>query len=228
MHDPSRDRPSAGKFYVRRWKILAVRETEGNGRAPSWEPQDAAEQEDRGSPGRTRWWIHGAGGPTAQRSGRDNNRRCSNCGCQWPTVRFRSRDNDVLPCARNRHAAALHWTPALSGRGFPRRRTTAAVWPSGDACVCLNPEPQERWSSLDQKSITGQTERRARAPAPHKTIYRPTMSPFSPEMAPRTSFFSLSGTLNLSRVSTRCFTERFQSSSVMPRPVWAVFISCPV
>ena len=65
-------------------------------------------------------------------------------------------------------------------------------------------------------------------PARAKSIYLPTMSPLRPEIAPRTSPFSFSGTLNLSSVATRCFTVALQSSSVMPRPVWAVFMSRPV
>jgi hypothetical protein len=58
--------------------------------------------------------------------------------------------------------------------------------------------------------------------------YLPTISPCKPEIALSTSFFSFSGTLNLLSVAIRSFTDAFQSSSVMPRPVWAVFMSCPV
>jgi hypothetical protein len=63
-------------------------------------------------------------------------------------------------------------------------------------------------------------------PAPLQT-YLPTMSPLRPETAARTSFFSFSGTLNLSSVAVKSFTEALQSSSVIPSPVCAVFISRP-
>lgn len=62
---------------------------------------------------------------------------------------------------------------------------------------------------------------------PPEQNYRPTISALSPEIAPSISLRSCAGTLNLSRVAFRSFTEACQSSSVIPRPVWAVFISCP-
>jgi hypothetical protein len=55
-----------------------------------------------------------------------------------------------------------------------------------------------------------------------------TMSAFRVEMAAATSFCSFSGTLNFVNVATRCLTAMFQSSSVMPSPLCAVFISRPM
>src|SRR5262249_1618555 len=45
------------------------------------------------------------------------------------------------------------------------------------------------------------------------------MSAFKVVSAAATSFCSFSGTLNLVSVATRCFTEMFQSSSVIPSPL---------
>src|SRR5262245_5107783 len=54
------------------------------------------------------------------------------------------------------------------------------------------------------------------------------MSPFKPASAPSSSFFSLSGTLNLSRVLIRSSTRALNSPAVLPMFLWAVFISRPV
>src|SRR5262249_41679257 len=55
-----------------------------------------------------------------------------------------------------------------------------------------------------------------------------TMSPLNPANAPSSSFFSLSGTLNLSRVLIRSSTSAVNSPPVVPIFLWDVFISRPV
>src|SRR5579883_2487750 len=87
-----------------------------------------------------------------------------------------------------------------------------------------------------QSPVTGITVRgdrpgqdpAVRAAAKNRSLlraYRPTMSDFSPAIAPSTCPFSFAGTWNWSRISVRYLTLLSQSDSLMCRPVCAVFRS---
>lgn len=126
-------------------------------------------------------------------------------------------------------------------RGLPASGFTGH-WKHPKANLCApGPSPgEERGERSPALSVLGKAEEPTTSrrdgrcypdPFPRRApawIYLPTISPFNPEIAVSTSCFSFSGTLNLSSVATRCFTLRFQSSSVMFNPVWTVFMSRPV
>jgi len=81
--------------------------------------------------------------------------------------------------------------------------------------IPLSPNVREKWDTYRFQIL-------------HIFCYRPTMSAFNGEIAPITSPFSFSGTWNLSSVATRSLADASQSASVIPKPVCAVLMSCPV
>jgi hypothetical protein len=178
-----------------------------------------------------------AAAPTVPRSTRGSRSVVHN---HWtepslPRRHRKTRDNGELYAGSMRVEAELKG-PWPAGRTYPQALPTTTIWRSGDAFQLVVPQQvtgerceQNRSEEGEWSTNTGETGFRPVSPkrTPGKT-YRPTMSPFKLEIALSTSFFSLSGTLNLSRVAVRAFTLFCQSSSVMCSPVCAVFMSRPV
>lgn len=170
--------------------------------------------------------------------------RCPSGGAIAGTIIVRSMENFVTTLEAPNRLATIPEFADISAGSQSGRSGCVAAWPSRRSPVPRTGAQQagieaaKRLATLPRHSAKAQSYEIAPksagppvgGPAPYGFTpgYRVTISRFMGPRTAKSSFFSLTGTSNLSRLFTRSSTSALNCPSVIFMPAWTVFISRPV